>query len=358
MRPWNLIGGVERPLETVDADIISVNPARPDEVVWSARADPAAIDAAVASARAALDGWRMAGQEARASALKRLAAVFTARAEDIARAITAEMGKTLAESRLEAKLLADKVAITLGETCQARVRPWDVQVAPTRTGRCSFRSHGVMAVLGPFNFPAHLPNGHWVPALLLGNTIVFKPSERTPLVGQLMAECMRAAELPPGVFNLVQGGPAVAKALVAHEGLDGILFTGSWPVGRSIMQANLDRPGRLLALEMGGSNAAIVLDDAHRRQAVLECVRASFATAMPHPGSCRPSVAWPARCSWVMVMAVRRPSWDRWRPSGHAMQRWRFRPMQSGVAPRCCCAPRPWTDRGGSSRRGCCSGLA
>jgi succinylglutamic semialdehyde dehydrogenase len=93
-----------------------------------------------------------------------------------------------------------------------------------------------------------------------------------------MAECMRAAELPPGVFNLVQGGPAVAKALVAHEGLDGILFTGSWPVGRSIMQANLDRPGRLLALEMGGSNAAIVLDDAHRRQAVLECVRASFAT--------------------------------------------------------------------------------
>ena len=278
MGPWNLIGGVERPLETVDADIISVNPARPDEVVWSARADPAAIDAAVASARAALDGWRMAGQEARASALKRLAAVFTARAEDIARAITAEMGKTLAESRLEAKLLADKVAITLGETCQARVRPWDVQVAPTRTGRCSFRSHGVMAVLGPFNFPAHLPNGHWVPALLLGNTIVFKPSERTPLVGQLMAECMRAAELPPGVFNLVQGGPAVAKALVAHEGLDGILFTGSWPVGRSIMQANLDRPGRLLALEMGGSNAAIVLDDAHRRQAVLECVRASFAT--------------------------------------------------------------------------------
>lgn len=278
MGPANLIDGRWHPLDAVHADVTSVNPARPDDVVWSARAQPGAIDAAVEAARRALPAWRMAGAEARAGALKRFAAVATARAEDIARAITREMGKTLAESRLEAKLLADKVSITLGETCQARVRPWEFAVAPTRAGRCSFRSHGVMAVLGPFNFPAHLPNGHWVPALLMGNTIVFKPSERTPLVGQLMAECMQAADLPPGVFNVVQGGPAVAKALVAHDGLDGILFTGSWPVGRSIMQANLDRPGRLLALEMGGSNAAIVLDDAHRRQAVLECVRASFAT--------------------------------------------------------------------------------
>jgi len=278
MGPANLIDGRWHPLDAADADVTSVNPARPDDVVWSARSQLGAVDAAVVAARRALPAWRMAGTEVRVAALKRFAAVVSARAEDIARAITREMGKTLAESRLEAKLLADKVAITLSETCQARVRPWEFAVAPTRAGRCSFRSHGVMAVLGPFNFPAHLPNGHWVPALLLGNTIVFKPSERTPLVGQLMAECMQAAELPPGVFNLVQGGPAVAKALVAHDGLDGILFTGSWPVGRSIMQANLDRPGRLLALEMGGSNAAIVLDDAHRRQAVLECVRASFAT--------------------------------------------------------------------------------
>ncbi|MBM4052197.1 MAG: aldehyde dehydrogenase family protein [Planctomycetes bacterium] len=278
MGPANLIDGRWHPLQAEGADVTSVNPARPEEVVWSARASIDAVSAAIVAARRALPAWRMAGADARAGALKRFAAVVTARTEDIARAITREMGKTLAESRLEVKLLADKVAITLGETCQSRVRPWQVAVAPTRVDRCSFRSHGVMAVLGPFNFPAHLPNGHWVPALLLGNTIVFKPSERTPLVGQIMAECMVAAELPPGVFNLVQGGPEVAKSLVAHDGLDGILFTGSWPVGRSIMQANLDRPGRLLALEMGGSNAAIVLDDAHRRQAVLECARASFAT--------------------------------------------------------------------------------
>lgn len=278
MGPANLIDGRWHPLEAGGADVTSVNPARPEEVVWSARTRMDAVGAAVEAARRAVPAWRMAGADARANALKRFGAVVTGRAEEIARAITREMGKTLSESRLEAKLIADKVSITLGETCQARVRPWEMAIAPTRAGRCSFRSHGVMAVLGPFNFPAHLPNGHWVPALLLGNTVVFKPSERTPLVGQILAECMQAAELPPGVFNLVQGGPAIAKALVAHDGLDGILFTGSWPVGRSIMQANLDRPGRLLALEMGGSNAAIVLDDAHRRQAVLECVRASFAT--------------------------------------------------------------------------------
>ncbi|MBM4110173.1 MAG: aldehyde dehydrogenase family protein [Phycisphaerae bacterium] len=308
MGPANLIDGRWHPLEAEGADVTSVNPARPDEVVWSARARLEDVDAAISAARRALPAWRMAGAESRASALKRFAAVVSGRAEDIARAITREMGKTLAESRLEAKLLVDKIAITLGDSCQARVRPWEFTVAPTRLGRCSFRSHGVMAVVGPFNFPAHLPHGHWVPALLLGNTVVFKPSERTPLVGQIMAECMQAAELPAGVFNLVQGGPSVAKALVAHEGLDGILFTGSWPVGRSIMQANLERPGRLLALEMGGSNAAIVLDDAHRRQSVLECVRASFATTGQRCTCTRRIVVHEAAAPWFIPAFCRMAS--------------------------------------------------
>jgi succinylglutamic semialdehyde dehydrogenase len=122
-----------------------------------------------------------------------------------------------------------------------------------------------------------LPNGHIVPALLLGNTVVFKPSEKTPAVGQflagLFAECV-----PAGVLNLVHGPAVTAAALTAHPNIDGILFTGSWPVGRRILQANLDNPGRMLALEMGGSNAAVVLSDAHLRQAVVECARAAFAT--------------------------------------------------------------------------------
>jgi succinylglutamic semialdehyde dehydrogenase len=126
----------------------------------------------------------------------------------------------------------------------------------------------------------HLPNGHIVPALLLGNSVVFKPSDKAPACGQalveLFDEALRECGAPAGVLNLVQGGADVAKALVSHDDVDGVLLTGSWPVGRAIMEANLDRPGRMLALEMGGNNAAVVMPDAHLRQAVIECVRSAF----------------------------------------------------------------------------------
>jgi succinylglutamic semialdehyde dehydrogenase len=170
------------------------------------------------------------------------------------------------------------VAITLEPSTLARVRDFEVDAGAGKRGSCHFRPLGVMAVIGPFNFPAHLPNGHWVPALLLGNTIVFKPSDRTPAVGQVIAEIAQEAGLPAGVFNVVQGGADVAARLVAHQDIDGVLFTGSFPVGRRILEANLDRPGRMIALEMGGSNAAIVWKDADLRRAVIECVRGAYAT--------------------------------------------------------------------------------
>jgi succinylglutamic semialdehyde dehydrogenase len=139
-----------------------------------------------------------------------------------------------------------------------------------------------MAVVGPFNFPLHLPNGHIGPALLAGNTIVFKPSDKTPATGQLLAglyhEALQSVNAPAGTFNLVQGAADVASRLVGHEEIDGVLFTGSWPVGRRILEANLDRPGRIIALELGGNNPAVVMDDADLRPAAIECARAAFAT--------------------------------------------------------------------------------
>jgi succinylglutamic semialdehyde dehydrogenase len=163
------------------------------------------------------------------------------------------------------------------------VSGFEVKLADTRAGRAWFRPHGVMAVVGPFNFPAHLPNGHIIPALATGNTVVLKPSDKTPGVGQMLIELLQEAldaeGAPAGVVNLVQGAGDVASALVTHADLDGVLFTGSWPVGRRIMEANLDRPGRILALEMGGNNAAVILPDADLKQAVIECVRCAFITA-------------------------------------------------------------------------------
>lgn len=229
--------------------------------------------------------WSKWPRERRYEVLRHFQKRCTVAVEAMASLICDETGKVMWDARAEAGLLGAKVDITLDEDQHgglARVRPFDLELSATRQGRCWFRPHGVMAVLGPFNFPAHLPNGHIVPALAMGNTIVFKPSDKAPGVGQLLArllqEALDDAGAPPGVVNLVQGGPEVARLLVSSEGLDGILFTGSWPVGRAILAANLDRPGRIIALEMGGNNPAVVLPDADLKQAAIECVRSAFVT--------------------------------------------------------------------------------
>ncbi len=266
---WHAIAG---------ESIVSRNPARPDEIVWQGSPQRAHVDEAVLAARRAFPAWATLSLDERASALRQWQEVTKKHAEPLAQMITREMGKTLAESLFEANALASKVDITLKEFSLGRVRDYDVPVSETRSGHCRFKPHGVMAVIGPFNFPAHLANGHFVPALLMGNTIVLKPSEKTPGVGQKIAEMMDEVGLPPGVFNVVHGAGDIAAHLVNHADIDGILFTGSWPVGRRILEANLDRPGRIIALEMGGNNASVVLNDAHLKQAVIENVRASFAT--------------------------------------------------------------------------------
>ena len=263
---------------SVAQDIVSFDPARPSVEVARVRVDAGAVDAAVRAARAAFPAWGARSMDERAALLQAWSATCARHAERIAVAIMRETGKVLAEARQEAALLSDKVAVTLEERVRARVTGYEFPANPTRSNRCSYRPFGVMAVIGPFNFPAHLPNGHWVPALLAGNTVVFKPSEKAPGVGALMAELMAEAGMPAGVFNLVQGRGDAAAALVDHADVDGVLFTGSWPVGRRIMERNLDRPGRMVALEMGGSNPAIVMDDADLRQAVIECVRCAFIT--------------------------------------------------------------------------------
>jgi succinylglutamic semialdehyde dehydrogenase len=128
----------------------------------------------------------------------------------------------------------------------------------------------------PFNFPAHLPNGHIIPALVTGNTIVFKPSDKTPATGQWMAECFEKAEFPEGVFNLVQGKAEVGKRLVNHDAVDGVLFTGSYEVGLKIKQDTLTQYWKLLALEMGGKNASIIWEDADMKKAVYESLVGAF----------------------------------------------------------------------------------
>jgi succinylglutamic semialdehyde dehydrogenase len=279
--PADLIGGARRPLP--GDTLVSRNPARPAEIVWQGAPVIAHVDDAVAAARAAQPAWARMPEEQRFSALRRYRDLCKARAADMARLIADETGKALWDARAEADLLATKVDITLDASPLgglARVRASEIPLAATRVGRTWFRPHGVMAVVAPYNFPAHLANGHLIPALAMGNAVVLKPSDKAPGVGQWLAawldEALTAEGAPRGVVNLVQGGADVAGRLVGHPDIDGILFTGSWPVGRRILEANLDRPGRIAALEMGGNNPAVVLPDADLRQAAIECVRSAF----------------------------------------------------------------------------------
>jgi succinylglutamic semialdehyde dehydrogenase len=251
----------------------SISPSDPSDVVGRfAVSDAAAVEAAVVRAREAFPAWRDAGLAARTEVLERFARIAGERVDELTLLIAREVGKTRWDAAGEAKLLAPKVAATLGDGMQL-VAPLE----PAPGQRATYRPRGVLAVYGPFNFPAHLPNGHIVPALATGNTVVFKPSEEAPAVGAWMAGVWRAAGLPEGVLELVQGGPETGRDLAAAA-VDGILFTGSYGTGRALRAATLDAPEKLLALELGGSNAMIVCADADLDLAVAETALSVAAT--------------------------------------------------------------------------------
>jgi len=237
------------------------------------------VDRAVAAARKAFLPWAHMGLEKRKDYLARLKECFLARADELVEIISRETGKPTWEAKTEAAALANKIDITLGYSLKLIATEEVKEALPGVTGYTRFKPRGVMAVVGPFNFPAHLPNGHIVPALIAGNVVVFKPSDKTPAVGQWMAQCFAEAQFPAGVFNLIQGRAEVGRRLVNHDSIDGVLFTGSYEVGLRIKQDTMTQFWKLLALEMGGKNATVVWDDADLKKAVYESVMGSFLTA-------------------------------------------------------------------------------
>jgi succinylglutamic semialdehyde dehydrogenase len=255
--------------------IRSVSPADLDDLIGEFPVSVQHARDAVGAASAALRGWRRLAPSERAAMLRAFAERVRARRDDLSVAIARSIGKPVWEARTEVDAVIAKVEITLGPGFEA-IAPREI---PGDKAAIRHRPVGVLAVLGPFNFPAHLPNGHFVPALATGNTVVFKPSERAPEVGELLAECMHEAGLPPGVFNMVQGDGRVASALVEDGRVDGVCFTGSTAVGQRILEASARYPGRMIALELGGSNAAIVTADADLAHAAREIAFSAFVTA-------------------------------------------------------------------------------
>ncbi len=261
-----------------DGEIKNLSPGDLSDQLMTVKFTHSHIDEACAAAKKAYLPWARLSLDERKVYLKRLLEVFKAEESAMAEIIARDTGKPLWDATNEAKLLAGKIDITADYSSKLIAEERITNALPNVDGVIRYKSRGVMAVLGPFNFPAHLPNGHIVPALLAGNTVVFKPSEQTPAVGQFYAELIHRAQFPVGVFNLVQGDGASGRKLVVHEDVDGILFTGSYEVGLKIKQETVNHYWKILALEMGGKNATVVWDDADMDKAIYESLIGAYMT--------------------------------------------------------------------------------
>ncbi|WP_418113799.1 succinylglutamate-semialdehyde dehydrogenase [Vibrio scophthalmi] len=227
------------------------------ELIWqSDSATTAQVDAAVSAAREAFLSWKKTPFSERERLVLRFAELVKHHSESIAEMISLETGKPLWETRTEAAAVAGKIAISI-RAYHERTGEKQREAAGNQIV-LRHRPLGVMAVFGPYNFPAHLPNGHIVPALLAGNTVVFKPSEQTPATGEFMIKLWQKAGLADGVINLIQGAKETGVALAQSKGIDGLLFTGSANTGHLLHRQFAGQPDKMLALEMGGNNPMVI----------------------------------------------------------------------------------------------------
>ncbi|WP_422734217.1 aldehyde dehydrogenase family protein [Micromonospora sp. WMMD558] len=251
--------------------ITVVNPANGEIVAEVPTGTAADVDRAVAAARAAFPGWAATPPADRAAVVRRIGEGIQAHSEEIATAITAEMGAPLSLSRTAQ--IGFPVAVAQSFAALAADFGWTEEIGNSLVVR---EPIGVVGAITPWNFPLQQIVSKLAPALIAGNTVVFKPSEVAPLTARILAEVTAEAGLPAGVFNVVYGtGPVVGEAISAHPDIDMISFTGSTRAGRRISAVAAETVKRL-ALELGGKGANLILDDADLPKAVETGVMMAF----------------------------------------------------------------------------------
>lgn len=262
--------------EGLGHSISSLNPAK-NEVIWQGQsASQNQVHDAVLSSRIAFEAWANLSVDERLIVINKFGELLTENKESLAYTIALETGKPLWETRTEVGAMVGKVNISIkayNERTGTVENPMPGAKAIIR-----HKPHGVVAVFGPYNFPGHLPNGHIIPALIAGNTIVFKPSELTPKVAEETLKLWLQAGLPKGVINLVQGEVETGKALASHPQIDGLFFTGSSTTGQLLHEQFGGQPGKILALEMGGNNPLIVKDVNDIKAVVHDIIQSAFIT--------------------------------------------------------------------------------
>ncbi len=259
----------------VPGALVSTNPATGEEV-WSGKIGNAAEE--VAAARAAWPEWAAHSVAFRVEAVRRFANVVRRKEAELAELISKETGKPFWEARTEVGAVVNKVEISIDAYAE-RSPQRKLEAALGNKIAVRHKPHGVLAVLGPHNFPAHLPNGHIVPALIAGNAVVFKPSEKTPAVGEFLVRSFHEAKIPEGVVRLLIGGPDQGRALAAEPGIDGLLFTGSARAGQSLHRQFAETPQKILALELGGNNPLVVWHAKDIEAAAVIVVQSAYLSA-------------------------------------------------------------------------------
>jgi succinylglutamic semialdehyde dehydrogenase len=259
------------------AELVTIDPSTGRQTWTSLESTKEDVHQAVQAASDSFEAWATTPLEERIAVCVRFRDLLKENAEELAQTIAEEVGKPLWEARTEVTTMAAKVDISV-QSYGARTGEVANKVADGNAV-LRHRPHGVFGVFGPYNFPGHLPNGHIVPALIAGNTLVFKPSEYAPRTAVKTVQLWEKAGLPAGVLNLVNGGRNTGIALGQDEGLDGVLFTGSCQTGVALHKQFGGQPGKMLALEMGGNNPLVVWDVKDVDAAVHHAVMSAFISA-------------------------------------------------------------------------------
>lgn len=258
-------------------EFVSTDPAT-DQINWEGRgALEGEVDLAFTAAATAFGSWADHPVSERIRYVERFKEVVSAHKRELAEAISREVGKPLWESNTEVDAITGKVPLSI-ESYNERRSTAQMDFGGAKAV-VRFKPHGVVAVFGPFNLPGHLPNGHITPALIAGNTVVFKPSEQAPLVAQKMVEYWEEAGLPAGALNMVQGGRETGILVSRHPRLDGLFFTGSAAAGRALHRSFGGRPEKILALELGGNNPLVVYEVGDPAIAAYLTIQSAYITA-------------------------------------------------------------------------------
>jgi len=254
------------------------NPANWNELVGTfPKSGKEEVDEAVKAARAAFESWRLMPAPSRGNILKRVGDIMTARKEDVAKVMTREMGKVLVETRGDVQEGIDTAyyAASEGRRLFGHTVPSEL---PNKFNMALRVPIGVAGIVTPWNFPMAIPTWKIFPALLCGNTIVFKPASDTPATATMLVEILLEAGVPPGVINIIHGGGSeVGMAIVDHPDVDLISFTGSTAVGKKISEV-ASKTLKRVSLELGGKNAQIVMDDADLNLALDGVLWGAFGT--------------------------------------------------------------------------------